>query len=81
MPAFQCFNTESTLMSLQQALSVAADQFAGFRTTEGACFTPGRLLENFKTGLYEFRNCCPSTTSFVNLKFLLLNAGSELRNS
>lgn len=32
MSAFQCFNTESPLMSLQQALSMAADHISGFRT-------------------------------------------------
>lgn len=32
MSAFQCFNTESTLMSLQKAVGVAADQIVGFRT-------------------------------------------------
>lgn len=32
MSAFQCFNTESPLISLQQALSMAADQISGFRT-------------------------------------------------
>lgn len=31
MSTFQCFNTKSTLMSLQQALSVAVDQISGFR--------------------------------------------------
>lgn len=32
MSAFQCFNTESPLMLLQQALRMAADQISGFRS-------------------------------------------------